>query len=95
MSPKSWSGSKLQRLILWLDGGWGVDALVGEKTREHNDLDLIVRDADEALMRGVLAARGFAQVEAGVPQSFILADGKGREIDVHPLSSSWQLPRGN
>jgi lincosamide nucleotidyltransferase A/C/D/E len=30
---------------VWLDGGWGVDALVGEQTREHNDLDLIVRDA--------------------------------------------------
>jgi hypothetical protein len=29
---------------VWLDGGWGVDALVGEQTREHNDLDLIVRD---------------------------------------------------
>jgi lincosamide nucleotidyltransferase A/C/D/E len=71
---------------VWLDGGWGVDALVGEETREHNDLDLIVRDADEALMRGVLAAHGFAQVEGGVPQSFILADGEGREIDVHPVS---------
>jgi hypothetical protein len=30
---------------VWLDGGWGVDALVGEQTREHKDLDLIVRDS--------------------------------------------------
>jgi lincosamide nucleotidyltransferase A/C/D/E len=22
---------------VWLDGGWGVDALVGEQTREHKD----------------------------------------------------------
>jgi lincosamide nucleotidyltransferase A/C/D/E len=71
---------------VWLDGGWGVDALVGEQTREHDDLDLIVRDAHEARMREVLADRGFAQVQGGVPQSFVLADAEGREIDVHPVS---------
>ena len=27
---------------IWLDGGWGVDALVGEQTRAHKDLDVIV-----------------------------------------------------
>ena len=25
---------------VWLDGGWGVDALLGEQTRNHADLDL-------------------------------------------------------
>jgi hypothetical protein len=25
---------------VWLDGGWGVDALVGRQTRPHRDLDL-------------------------------------------------------
>src|SRR2546422_5781430 len=29
-----------------LDGGWGVDALLGEQTRPHDDLDLIVRVVD-------------------------------------------------
>ena len=24
----------------WLDGGWGVDALVGRQTREHRDVDI-------------------------------------------------------
>lgn len=24
----------------WVDGGWGVDALLGEQTRSHRDLDL-------------------------------------------------------
>ncbi len=27
---------------VWLDGGWGVDALLGHQTREHDDLDLVV-----------------------------------------------------
>jgi lincosamide nucleotidyltransferase A/C/D/E len=63
---------------VWLDGGWGVDALVGEQTREHEDLDLIVRDAHEPRMREVLATHGFTQV-GGVPQFFVLADEGGRK----------------
>ena len=27
---------------VWLDGGWGVDALLGEQTRPHKDLDIVV-----------------------------------------------------
>jgi lincosamide nucleotidyltransferase A/C/D/E len=69
---------------VWLDGGWGVDALVGEQTREHEDLDLIVRDAHVPRMREVLATHGFIQV-GGVPQNFVLADERGREVDVHPV----------
>jgi lincosamide nucleotidyltransferase A/C/D/E len=70
---------------VWLDGGWGVDALVGKQTREHKDLDLIVRDVHESRMREALARHGFMQVEGGVPQSFVLADERGREVDVHPV----------
>jgi lincosamide nucleotidyltransferase A/C/D/E len=29
-------------LRVWLDGGWGIDALLGEQTREHDDVDLVV-----------------------------------------------------
>ena len=70
---------------VWLHGGWGVDGLVGEQTREHDDLDLIVRDVHETRMRNVLRTHGFTQIPGGVPQSFILADGRGREVDVHPV----------
>jgi len=27
-------------LAAWLDGGWGVDALVGRQTRPHKDVDI-------------------------------------------------------
>ena len=70
---------------VWLDGGWGVDALVGEQTREHDDLDLIVRDAHEPRMREALATHGFMQVAQDPAQNFILADERGREVDVHPV----------
>lgn len=73
------------RADVWLDGGWGVDALIGEQTREHNDLDLIVRDAHESRMREALATHGFIQVVRDPAQNFILADDRGREVDVHPV----------
>jgi lincosamide nucleotidyltransferase A/C/D/E len=69
----------------WLDGGWGVDALLGEQTRPHNDLDLIVRVADVAEMREALAHDGFRLVTGEPGSNFVLRDGRGREVDVHPV----------
>jgi lincosamide nucleotidyltransferase A/C/D/E len=71
------------RADVWLDGGWGVDALIGEQTREHEDLDLIVRDAHESRMKEALGTHGFIQVARDPAQNFILADERGREVDVH------------
>ena len=34
------------QITIWLDGGWGVDALLGEQTREHLDLDLVIQEKD-------------------------------------------------
>jgi lincosamide nucleotidyltransferase A/C/D/E len=31
-------------IAIWLDGGWGVDALLGEETRIHNDIDLFAEE---------------------------------------------------
>jgi lincosamide nucleotidyltransferase A/C/D/E len=69
----------------WLDGGWGVDALLGQQTRPHQDIDLVVELSDVPSMRSLLATLGFDLVE-GVPESnFVLRDGNDREIDVHPV----------
>jgi len=40
-----------------LDGGWGVDALLGSETRPHEDLDLVVALADVTRIR----AKGYAR----------------------------------
>jgi hypothetical protein len=29
---------------IWIDGGWGVDALLGRQTRPHKDLDIALDD---------------------------------------------------
>jgi lincosamide nucleotidyltransferase A/C/D/E len=68
----------------WLDGGWGVDALLGEQTRPHKDLDLIVRVEEVRRMRDALAPDGFQLVTGEPGSNFVLRDQRGREIDVHP-----------
>jgi lincosamide nucleotidyltransferase A/C/D/E len=69
----------------WLDGGWGVDALLEEQTRDHDDLDLVMRVIDVPSLREALAGDGFV-LDRGEPGSnFVLRDSGGREIDVHPV----------
>jgi lincosamide nucleotidyltransferase A/C/D/E len=72
------------QVVAWLDGGWGVDALLGEQTRPHKDLDLIVRVEDVPRMRAALARDGFRLVTGEPGSNFVLRDRRGREIDVHP-----------
>ena len=42
-----------------VDGGWGVDALLGEETRPHSDLDLALDRDSVGLARRVLEEDGF------------------------------------
>jgi lincosamide nucleotidyltransferase A/C/D/E len=46
-------------LAFWIDGGWGVDALLGEQTRPHSDLDLAVDFADLPLFERTLLPLGY------------------------------------
>ena len=73
-------------LNFWLDGGWGVDALLGEQTREHGDLDMVVElgRIDEIL--AVLATLGFAMTLDERPTRLVVADGRDRRIDLHPIT---------
>lgn len=72
-------------LSVWLDGGWGVDALLETQTRPHKDVDIIVRVTDVPMLQVLLAQRGFTVREGSPPDSFVLADGFGLEIDVHAV----------
>jgi lincosamide nucleotidyltransferase A/C/D/E len=44
---------------IWIDGGWGIDALLQQQTRPHKDLDALVQFDDLATMADLLAERGF------------------------------------
>ncbi|MGW4231001.1 nucleotidyltransferase domain-containing protein [Streptomyces sp. NPDC004980] len=66
-------------------GGWGIDALLGEETREHRDLDLLhVREQEPAVVAALTAA-GYTETLDLRPARFVLSRPSGLEIDLHPL----------
>jgi lincosamide nucleotidyltransferase A/C/D/E len=71
-------------------GGWGVDALIGEQSRVHHDLDLIVERADWARARDALAILGYRawyQQFSGDPlrDRVVVRDRALRVVDIHPV----------
>ena len=92
-----------QRLLdngiqVWLTGGWGVDALLGEQTRPHKDLDVIVLLDHVVRMRELLGRDGYGLKELwsenrwvldahGIETAtaFVLQDSEGRQLDVHAM----------
>jgi lincosamide nucleotidyltransferase A/C/D/E len=85
-------------ITAWVDGGWGIDALVGEQTREHEDLDLVVAQSALPAAQAVLQALGYRHdptVEPGLPARLVLRDSSQRQVDVHPVvldeqGNGWQ-----
>jgi lincosamide nucleotidyltransferase A/C/D/E len=69
---------------VWVEGGWGVDALVGEETRPHKDVDLVVGSDDVEALVGWLEAQAFRLV-AGVPAAGLWRDDAGRGVDVRTV----------
>lgn len=47
---------------IWLDGGWGVDALLGEQTRSHDDLDLVIQEKDLPPLLVLMKSRNYKEV---------------------------------
>jgi lincosamide nucleotidyltransferase A/C/D/E len=83
---------------VWLTGGWGIDALLGEQSRPHKDLDIIMLLDDVARLRELLAGDGYGLKElweenlwvadrrgVEVATAFVLHDAEGRELDAHAL----------
>ncbi len=68
-----------------IDGGWGVDALLGEHTRTHADLDIAVQHKDVAQIRALLEARGYRDVPRDDTRecNFVLGDDQGHLVDIH------------
>jgi len=83
---------------VWLNGGWGIDALLGEQTRPHKDLDVIMLLNDVVRMRELLGRDGYGLKELwsenrwaidahGIETAtaFVLQDSEGREVDAHAM----------
>jgi lincosamide nucleotidyltransferase A/C/D/E len=69
----------------WLNGGWGVDALLGRQTRPHADVDIFIQEKDVEQVRVLLETKGYKEIKLEIarPFNFVYGDAAGREVDVH------------
>ena len=66
-------------------GGWAVDALLGNQTREHSDLDLWVRAEDLHDVLSVFVEEGIDRIlpwPGDRPWNWVVHDGR-RKVDLH------------
>lgn len=87
------TAAEVVQIVAWLDangvvyqinGGWGVDGLVGRQTRPHQDLDLFIDEDHEAAFLAWLASRGYRVTEDWGPVRVELSSPLGR-VDVHAM----------
>ncbi len=70
----------------WLDGGWAVDALLGEQTRPHDDVDLVVDKEHLAAATSLLETEGYTVLRDDLPSAVAYRHPDGREVDLHPVT---------
>ena len=72
-------------ITVWIDGGWGVDALLGRQTREHADLDIAVHRKDNSKLRELLENIGYKEERRDDSSEFMYAmkNGVGIVVDIH------------
>ena len=74
-----------ERITIVVDGGWGVDALLGYQNRFHEDMDIAVDHAHVPRIREIFGAMGWREIPRDDSRecNFVLGDDKGHEVDVH------------
>jgi lincosamide nucleotidyltransferase A/C/D/E len=70
---------------VYVDGGWGVDALLHEQTRKHGDLDVALPHKFVPKLRELLETSGYIDVPRPDTRdcNFVLGDDKGHLVDIH------------
>lgn len=66
-----------------VDGGWGIDALVGRVTRVHDDLDLVLPAARLEAAVDALRPLGFVERIDEPPARVVLATPYDQRVDIH------------
>lgn len=69
----------------WLEGGWGVDALVSRQTRPHRDIDIDIDATFEDDVLTALQALGYAIETDWRPNRVELGSTGHGWVEVHPL----------
>ncbi len=73
---------------IYLDGGWGVDALVGFESRVHNDIDIFIEQRNKERAIKLLKNNGYTEtvMEYTTLDHTVWQDDKEKIIDLHIFS---------
>ena len=69
------------RISMWIDGGWGVDALLGSQTRAHADLDIIIAEEDLPTLESLLIEHSFERDRT--QEGVVFVSTRGLRLDIH------------
>jgi 2'-5' RNA ligase len=79
----------------WVMGGWATDAVLGEQTRDHIDLDIVfeAESGEERRALDAVEALGFKFVRrepipGWLPTRIVLSDDRWHLVDLHPATFS-------
>lgn len=72
-------------IAIWIDGGWGVDALLGRQTRPHNDVDVVIEREHAEAFVAELTVLGYREivVEYTTASHTVWQTEDGRIVDLH------------
>lgn len=81
---------KLQEngIKIWIDGGWGVDALLEKQTRLHQDLDIVIQEKDLSRFSEIIEGYGYQndlEDKEATPWNYTVKSVKGYKIDIHAI----------
>lgn len=72
-------------ITYWIDGGWGIDLLAGEQTREHRDIDINFDAQYTEELLNVLLEYGYEITTDWKPVRIELYSEMYGYLDIHPF----------
>lgn len=73
------------QITYWLDGGWGVDVLVGKQTRNHRDIDINYDANETERLLDTLIKVGYQVETDWMPVRTELYHPELGYLDIHPF----------
>jgi lincosamide nucleotidyltransferase A/C/D/E len=72
---------------IWIDGGWGIDALLEKQTRDHSDLDIVIEEENVNKSINLLKSKGFKEIpkDDSRPWNFVIGN-NCYQIDYHVIN---------
>ena len=82
-------------IVVWVGGGWGVDALIGSQTRPHNDIDVYIEKRNAASFIRMITSKGYLELEMEytTESHIVWQNSSGHTVDLHLIEFKKEDPK--